>query len=243
MGEHGLGPRIILRFEGGFLDGLYITETVFWAIIVSVFLVLFAVISTRKLKKIPRGAQAYAELIVEYVYKFTRDSMGKDKLMFAPFIGTLFLFLLFGNALGLIGFRPVTADMNATFALGFLVFLMIQYNAIRSRGIIGYLKHFAEPYPFMIPIKIMEEITFPVSLSFRIFGNILAGVIIMELVLEALKHLSTEVIKLPIPILQAVLPLPLNGFFDIFEPILQAFVFTMLTMTFIAKAMAAHSEH
>jgi F-type H+-transporting ATPase subunit a len=240
--EGGLGPRVIIWFEGGPLDGLEITETVFWAVIVSVGLIIFALVSTRSLKRIPKGAQGFAELIVEYVYKFVKDTMGKDKLAFAPFIGTLFLFLLFSNALGLLGFRPVTSDMNTTFALAGFVFILIQYNAIHSGGLKHYLKHFAEPYSFMVPIKIMEEFTFPISLSFRIYGNILAGVIIMELLMEGLKALSENILRLPIPLLQAVIPLPLNAFFDIFEPILQAFVFTMLTMSFIAKAIVVQGE-
>jgi F-type H+-transporting ATPase subunit a len=121
--------------------------------------------------------------------------------------------------------------------MGVLVFFLIQINSIRSRGILGYARHFCEPVPFLLPFKILEEFTFPISLSFRLFGNILAGVIIMELFFEMLKGI-TEGWHLPIPILQAVIPLPLNAFFDIFEPILQAFVFTMLTMSFIAKAIA-----
>ncbi|MDR1042414.1 MAG: F0F1 ATP synthase subunit A [Clostridiales Family XIII bacterium] len=239
--KEGLGARVIFRVVGGPLDGLVITETAIWTVIVAIGIIIFALLATRKLERYPKGLQAVAELIVEYVYKFVRDTMGKRNLSFAPYVGTLFLFLLFGNALGLLGFRPITADMNTTFAMSALVFILIQVNGIRSRGFGHYLKHFAEPYPFMIPIKILEEFTFPISLAFRIFGNILAGVIIMELAMEGLKSLSLETLHLPIPLLQTVLPLPLNLFFDIFEPILQAFVFTMLTMSFIAKAIVSHS--
>jgi F-type H+-transporting ATPase subunit a len=243
MGEGGgLGARVIFRVVGGPLDGLVITETACWAVIVAVGLIIFALICTRKLERYPKGAQAVAELIVEMVYKFVGDTMGKRNLKFAPYIGTLFLFLLFGNALGLLGFRPITADMNATFAMAAIVFMLIQINAIRSRGILHYLKHFAEPYPFMVPIKILEEFTFPISLSFRLFGNILAGVIIMELAMEGLHAFSIETLHLPVPLFQTVIPLPLNAFFDIFEPILQAFVFTMLTMSFIAKAIVSRPE-
>jgi F-type H+-transporting ATPase subunit a len=238
-----VGPRIIIWFDEGPLKGVFITETVIWAIVVSVAIIIFALISTRNLKKQPKGAQGVAELIVEYVYNFVRDTMGKDKLSFAPFIGTIFLYLLIANALGLLGIRAVTADVNMTFALGCLIFLIIQYNSIRSKGMLGYLKHFTKPYPFMVPINILEEVTFPISLSFRIFGNILAGVIIVELAFEGLSFLSEEVIHLPVPLLQAILPLPLNAFFDIFEPILQAFVFSMLTMSFIAKAITSHDDH
>jgi F-type H+-transporting ATPase subunit a len=238
--SEGLGARIILRVTGGPLDGLEITETVLWALITAVGLIIFCMLATRKLERYPKGMQAVAELIVEYVYKFVRDTMGKHNMSYAPYIGTLFLFLMFGNALGLLGFRAFTADMNATFAMSSIVFVLIQVSSIRSRGVKHYLKEFCDPYPFMAPIKIMEEFTFPISLSFRLFGNILAGVIIIELAMEGLHALSLHMLHLPIPLFQAIIPLPLNLFFDMFEAVLQAFVFTMLTMSFIAKAVALH---
>jgi F-type H+-transporting ATPase subunit a len=169
--------------------------------------------------------------------------MGKRNLSYAPFIGSVFLFLLISNALGLLGFRPVTSDLNATFAMSILVFFVIQINSIRARGPLGYLGHFLTPNPVMLPINILEEFTFPVSLGFRLFGNILAGVIIMELTLEGLGWLSTEALKLPVPIFQTLFPMPLNIFFDVFEPVLQAFVFSMLTMAFITKAVSVHDDH
>jgi F-type H+-transporting ATPase subunit a len=237
-----VGPKIIIWFDEGPLKGFYITETVCWAVIVAIVIIIFAIASTRKLKRDPKGLQAVAELLVETVYRYVNDNMGKRNIGFAPFVGTVFTFLLISNALGLLGFRPVTSDMNATFAIAILIFFIIQVNAIKSRGAGGYLKHFCEPYPFMLPIKVLEEFTFPLSLSFRLFGNILAGVIIMELVMEGLHYLSTELLHLPLPIFQTIIPLPLNIFFDMFEPVLQAFVFSMLTMAFISKAIATHEE-
>ena len=238
-----LGPRIIFRFS----NGVYITETVCWAVIVAVFMIVFALVATRKLERDPKGLQGVCELIVEYVYKFVRDTMGKHNIGFAPYIGTLFFFLIICNALGLLGQRAATADMNFTFAMGILVFFLIQYNSIRSKGLLGYFKHFPEKnVPFlinclMVPIRIVEEIIFPVSLSFRIFGNILAGVIIVELWMHLMAVLS-EKLFLPIPLLQIGLPLIPQSFFDIFEPFLQAFVFSMLTMSFIAKAITIHNH-
>jgi F-type H+-transporting ATPase subunit a len=130
--------------------------------------------------------------------------------------------------------------------MGLVVFFLIQYNSIKSRGFGGYLKHFAEKNVpvainiLMVPIKVIEEIIFPVSLSFRIFGNILAGVIVMELFIHFMGYLSNAV-HLPIPLFQIGTTLVPAAFFDIFEPFLQAFVFSMLTMAFIAKAIALHS--
>ena len=238
-----LGPRIIFIFP----NGVYITETVCWAIIVAIAMIVFAIAATRNLRRDPRGIQAVAELIVEVVYNFVRDTMGKKNMGFAPYIGTLFFFLIICNAMGMLGQRAPSADMNFTFAMGILVFFLIQINSIRAKGPLGYLAHFADkemPLPIriiMAPIKVIEEIVFPVSLSFRIFGNILAGVIIVELYMEMMESLSHS-LHLPIPLLQFITPLPVNAFFDIFEPFLQAFVFSMLTMSFIARAIAVHGD-
>jgi F-type H+-transporting ATPase subunit a len=204
-------------------------------------MILFALVSTRNLKRDPKGIQAVIELIVEYVYNFVRSTMGKHNIGFAPYIGTLFFFLLFCNALGLIGQRAPSADMNFTFAMGILVFFLIQINSIRSKGIKGYFAHFTKPFPPMIPLNILEEIVFPISLSFRIFGNILAGVIVVELWMHMMASFS-EKLHLPIPALQAVTTLIPQAFFDIFEPFLQAFVFSILTMSFIARATVLHHK-
>lgn len=234
-----LGVRKIIGFGDG---SVFITETVLYSLIVAAVLVVFAFVSTRKMERHPKGLQAVAELIVESVYKLVGDTMGKHNLAFAPYIGTLFLFLLLGNSLGLWGLRPVTADVNTTFALAGVTFILIQYNSIKSRTLKGHLKHMAEPYPFMFPLKIIEEISFPISLSFRLFGNILGGMIVMALIFTGLGSISHK-LHLPIPFLEAVIPLPANIFFDIFEPILQAFIFTMLSMVFIGMAIATHEDH
>lgn len=232
-----LGPRII-----NYIGNIAVTETVYFGIIVAVIIAVLCLLSVRNLKEKPTGMQAVAELIVETVYNMVGNTMGKDKINYAPYIGTLFLFVLLGNMFGLFGFRPTTTDVNMTFALALLTFLIIQGSAIKSNGIKGYLKHFTEPMPFMVPIKIIEEITFPISLGFRLYGNILGGAIIMALIFNGLGYLSHDLLHWSIPWLEAVIPLPANAFFDIFEPVLQAFIFTMLTMVFIAKAMGTHSH-
>ena len=233
-----LGPRIILRFD----NGLVITETVCWAVIIVIALAITLPLLARNLQTVPKGAQAVAELIVEFTYNMVGNSMGKKNLVFAPFIGSLFIFLIVSNALGLIGARAVTADMNATLAFGILVFFIIQTTSIRNKGVKGYLGHFLQPYPFMLFTNILEEITFVISVSFRIFGNILAGFIIMDLLFEFLNWLSVDALKLPIPLFEIAIPLPLNFFFDMFSAVLQAFVFVTLSMAFIAKAAIGHGE-
>lgn len=233
-----LGPRIIITFGDG---KIFITETVFFALLVAVVLVVLAFWMTDRMEKYPRGKQVVAEMIVEGIYKLTSGTMGPHNIRFAPYIGTLFIFLMTGSALGLFGFRPVTADVNTAFAMGLTTFALIQYNGFKSMGFVGKLKHMSSPYPFMLPLKIIEELSFPISLSFRLFGNILGGAIVMALVMTALEAAS-DAVHLPIPLLQAVFPLPANFFFDIFEPILQSFIFTMLSMVFISMEIVIHEE-
>jgi F-type H+-transporting ATPase subunit a len=196
---------------------------------------------THKMERQPKGKQVVAEFIVKGIYKLVESTMGKHNSNFAPYIGTLFIFLLFANSLGLFGFRPVTADVNTAFALALTTAFLMQYNGIRTMGFFGKIKHMGTPYPFMFILKVIEEISFPISLGFRLFGNILGGAIVMALLITSLEAAS-EALHLPIPLLQAVIPLPGNFFFDIFEPILQAFIFTMLTMVFISMEIVIHGD-
>ena len=233
-----LGARIIFRFD----NGVVITESVCWAVIVVAALCIAMPLLARNLKRDPKGKQGVAELCVDFIYNFVKNNMGEKNLVFAPFIGTILLYLVVVDALGLLGIRAVTADLNGTFAIGVLVFIVMQSVSIKRKGLLGYFKHFVEPTPMMITTNLLEDVTFVLSLCFRIFGNILAGVIIMELVMHFLEWLSMEVVKLPIPLFQFFIPLPLNFFFDIFEAVLQAYVFSILCMTSIARATALHGE-
>ena len=237
--EH-LGPRKII----GFFDGsVFITETVFFAIIVAAVMIIFALISTRKLERYPKGLQLVAELIVDGMYKLTATIIDKKNAeIHAPYIGTLLIFATLGSAAGLFGFRPVTADVNTAFALSTITFFVIQKSSIKTRGIVGHLKHYAEPYPFMFPIMVIKDLSLPISLAFRLFGNITGGMIIMAFVFKAL-HAITDGLNIGIPFFQFMIPLPLNLFFDVFEPILQSFIFTTLTMAFVSMALVTHDDH
>ena len=151
------------------------------------------------------------------------------------------MFLLLGNLIGLFGLRPITADINITFALASITFFLIQYSAIKNRSFKGYIKNMSQPYVFMLPINLIGEIAFPISLSFRLFGNITGGTIIMMLAYSGLEKLSA-IVSEKIPFFMIAAPIPLNMFFDIFEGVLQAFIFTMLTMVFIAHGIPENKE-
>jgi F-type H+-transporting ATPase subunit a len=117
-----------------------------------------------------------------------------------------------------------------TFTLATLTFFLIHFNSIKACGLKHYAKEYIEPLPFLLPINILEQFTLPLSMCFRLFGNLTGGVIIMGLVYEALMHNPYLGFGL-------IIPIPLHAYFDGFIACLQSFVFTMLTMVFVAKGM------
>ena len=233
-----LGPRIIFR-----IGSIPISETVCWSVIVSLAILLFAFLATRKMQTVPHGAQLLGEILVGFIYGMVKDVMGDVSNKFAPYCGTLIVFLGLGSMLGLLDLRPITADLNCTFPIALVTFILIHYNAVKVQTAKGYIKELSSPYPFMLPLNIISDSMFPVTLACRIFGNILAGVILMSLVYSGLHTASAAIVKAivgggidkesVIPFLQIGWPLILNFWFDMFEPILQAYIFTMLTMVFI----------
>lgn len=234
-----LGARMIFSLADG---NLMITESTCFGIIIAVILAVLGIWLGSGLQKIPKGKQVIAEFIVGWVYKFTRENLGKENENFAPYIGTILAFIFTASSLGLFGVRPITADLNVTFAMSGLTFILIQANGIRKHGVKGKLQEMCDPYPFMFPLKIIEEVTLPVSLSLRLFGNILGGLIVVELWMHFMEFLSGLICD--VPFLRAVTVLPLNAFFDVFEPAIQTYIFTMLTMIFLRSAMeAAPSKH
>ena len=232
-----LGARIILGFAGGKIQT---SESTLLGIAVAVVLAVLGIWLGSGLKTVPKGKQVIAETIVGWIYKYTRDNMGKENEHFAPYIGTIFSFILVGSSLGLLGLRPTTADLNVTAALAVMTFFLIQANAIKTLGVRGRLSEMCDPYPFMFPLKLLEEFTLPVSLTLRLFGNILGGVIVVDLWMHLMEYLSGLLTS--VPFLRAVTVLPLNGFFDMFEPVIQTYIFSMLTMVFLSNAMEGVSS-
>ena len=229
------GPKII--FEIPLLDGIPVTETVVNTWLIMIALSVLSVLGTRSMALVPRGRQNVTETAVEMLNKLTKQTMGDDKMAFAPYMGTLFLFLLFMNLLGLVGLRPPTADLNTTLGMAIITFCMIHYFGARSKGLGTYLKGFAEPFVFMLPLNLMSELATPISLSFRLFGNIVGGVIVLALAYGGLTTLSTAIGLSGLPVFQGAVPVVLHMYFDIFAGVLQSFIFVMLTMVFVSLAM------
>ncbi|MCT4507606.1 MAG: F0F1 ATP synthase subunit A [Tepidibacter sp.] len=227
------GPKIMFTIPN---TSIHVSETVTTTWIIMIGLTLFAYFGTRKFNKVPKGFQNFVELLVDGLYSIVKQTMGEDKMRFAPYIGSLFLFFMCSNLIGLLGLRSPTTDLNTTLAWAIITFGMVQYNGVKSKGLGGYLKGFLEPIPAMLPLNIVGELANPISLSFRPFGNITGGMVIMMLLYQLLAYLS-GLIGIGIPILQVGIPSVLHIYFDLFSGVLQAFIFIMLTMVFVSSAI------
>lgn len=209
---------------------ILIPDTIVNTWIILIILTIFALIVNNKIKKAEAGEKPsrflnVVEVLVEFVDGLVKSTMGPNKMFFAPYILTLVMFLLLANLFGLIGFTPPTSDYSVTFTLALMTFFLTQYYSFKTSGFLGYFKNFTEPMAFLTPLNILGELANPISLSFRLFGNVLSGVIIMGLLYSALGYFA--------PIFTPVL----HAYFDVFSGVLQTFIFAMLTMIFVGGAM------
>lgn len=228
------GPKIIFTLP--ILGGIQITETVINAWIVMAFIVLLTFWLTKDLKKVPTGKQVIAEKGVSALYNIVGQVMGTDKLYFAPYMGTLFLFAIISNLVGLVGLRPPTSDINTTAGWALLMFCMVQFFGVKSNGLKGRLKGFAEPIPVALPLNLIGEFSNPIAMAFRLFGNVTSGVIVATLLYAALGALTTRFLAIDIPIFAIGLPAVLSLYFDLFSGVMQAYIIMMLQMVFISMA-------
>ena len=173
MGSEGFGPRIVFH-----IGDIPVSETVTVTWFIMGLLLLFSLLATRNLRREPRGFQLIVEEIVKVINNLTKQNMGEHNIGFAPFVGTLLLFIGLSNIAGLFGFRPPTADLNTTMCLSITTFVLTQFFGLKNKGLVNYSKGFLQPMAFLLPLNIIGELANPVSLGFRLFGNIAAGVII-----------------------------------------------------------------
>jgi F-type H+-transporting ATPase subunit a len=225
-------------FLGRTVRSIDINETILVSWVVMAILILAALLLTRRLREVPRGPQVFLEWAVEFLNNFSREHFGKRAHIYGPYIGTVFLFLLVANiipaispmAIGILGLeppfviRPPARDINLTAALALVSILLVLFGGLRARGLKGWAKNLLHPVPMMLPFNLLEYIIRPVSLCLRLFGNILGGYIIMLLVELAL----------PVPV---AVPVALSLYFDFFDGLIQAVVFSFLTTLFVGEAV------
>ena len=222
---HEIGVREVVRWAGMTFNW----ETLCMTWLTMAIVLIIAFLAVRNLSLVPRGWQNVIEMVVEGLQAQMKGTMGKGGMFLAPFIISLFMFLLVSNWLGLIpGMASPTNDLNTTLGLALLVIVMVHVLGVVRKG--GhYIGHFFKPTPIFVIINAIEEIAKPITLSFRLFGNILAGEILIIILLKLMP------IWMPVP---SVIWLA----FSIFIGAVQAFIFTMLAMAYFANAVKEDEE-
>lgn len=223
-----------------FPNGFAISETVVVSWIIMAFIIISSYFLTRNLKVVPTSrVQIMLEYAVTVLKNLVEGNMGSDvsKRMpnMIPYLGSLFIFFLCSNISGLFGFKSPTTDVDTTLGWALITVFLIYYEGMKAKGL-KYWKGLLEPVPFLLPLNIISEFATPISLTFRPFGNILGGTVIMGLLYKFLGYLSTLIPGVSIPFLQLAIPVPLHLYFDLFAGCIQAFIFIMLTMAFVSNA-------
>ncbi|HIJ57619.1 MAG TPA: F0F1 ATP synthase subunit A [Deltaproteobacteria bacterium] len=220
MGDLGRIHQLIIPL--GNYKMTFNLEVIVMTWIVIAVLITFGYLTVRKKSIFPHSFQVLGELFVSGLYKLTEDALD-EKLArkYGPLTCALFMFLIISNWLGLIPhMEEPTKDLNTPLGLGLMGFIIAHSAGIKSKGLKDYLKEYCAPIFFMAPLNIIGELAKVVSISFRLFGNIMGGAIIILVV----SHLTYSIL----------LPPFLNAFFGIFVGTIQAFVFTMLTVVYIS---------
>ena len=238
------GAKIYFRIP--IFGGIPITETQVNSLIVLAVITVLCLVLTHNLKVKPTSKrQIIAEWIVETAEKLVRSNMGENFMGYTPFICALLSLSAVSSLLSLVGLYPPTADLNTIAGWALVVFVLITFYKIKTNGFGGYLKGYTKPIAVLTPFNILSEIATPISMTFRHFGNIVSGIVISTLVYAALAAASNALFSwLPgilgsIPFLQVGIPAILSIYFDVFSSLMQAFIFSMLTMLYIANAASS----
>ena len=220
-----------------------ITETVIVSWAVMLIIIIGSLLLTRKLKTVPSGAQTILEIGIEFLNNFGKNQFGRFSKYLGHYVGTLFLFLLLANLMGILspvevdafGFkftppfliRPPTRDLNVTAAFGVITILMSIVFGFAARGFGGWFKRLLYPVPFMLPFNLLDYVTRLLSLSLRLYGNMLGGLVMM--------YLIEGLLPVALPPIAAL-------YFDIFDGVLQAAIFVFLTCIYIGEAVKLEEE-
>lgn len=208
--------------------GFNLSTTIIYTWCIMAVLVVLALIIRitviQHLTDTPRGAQNVIETIIEWILKYTKTTAHGVGEFLASYLFTIVFFLVGCAFTEMFGFRTPAADITLTGALAILTFLFINIYGIKNKGIIGRIKTLASPTPVVFPIRIVTDLAIPVSLASRLFGNMLGGLVVMELLYSALGGYAVGI------------PSLVGLYFNVFHPLIQAFIFVTLTLTFINEA-------
>lgn len=238
VGEDGemMGEALIeeLQSEVAFtiplFGGIPVHESivVMWGIMAIIMIAVL--ILTRNLKIVPSRGQALLESAITWVNNFLEGNMGKAGRPYFAYLGTVLLLLGISNLIGMFGFgiKPPTKDINVTVAFALLSIILIEVSTFRAQGgLKGFLSSFTKPMAIMAPINIMELGIRPLSLCMRLFGNVLGAFVVMKLIEQ---------------VCGLIIPMVFSMYFDVFDGLIQAYVFVFLTSLFMAEGMEQHEK-
>jgi F-type H+-transporting ATPase subunit a len=214
------------RFE---IYGYSLSSTIILSWVAMIILITGALIIRltvfRNPKENPTGAQNVIESIVEITAKYTKAEAQGTGEMLCSYILSIAAFMIMCAVLELFRFRPPTADITLTFALAFMTFILINVYGIKRKGVFGRIKSLASPTPIVFPFRVISDLAIPVSMACRLFGNMLGGMIVIDLLYVALGYFAVGI------------PAVLGLYFNAFHPLIQTFIFITLTLTFVNEAI------
>ena len=217
--EEELVPRMVFA-----VGPIQVTTTVLTTWLIVAFLGVTSYLTGRSLRVRPGVFQNIVEWVAESIDGLLQEMIGEGARFLLPFVGTLAIFIAVANLTGLLpGLKAPTTDINTPLALALIVFGSVHYYGIRRRGLAKHLKHYVEPVFFMLPVEIVGELARTISLTFRLFGNIMGEEIVVSILFLVLPLL------VPVPMMM----------FGIFTGFLQAYIFTILTITYLGGAVKA----
>jgi F-type H+-transporting ATPase subunit a len=220
MEGKGLSPPTLFH-----LGPIEVTGTVLDSVIASGVLIVLAWLVRLGLGRRPSGWPVAAELLVEHFEDLMRDMFGCDPRPYTPLVVSLALFIGVANLIGLVpGLHAPTADFSTTAALAVFVFFAVPFYGIRARGVGGYLRHYLEPSPLLLPFEIITELSRTLALAVRLFGNVMSE----ELVIAVLLSLAGLLVPVPIMMLAVLTSL------------VQAYIFAVLTVVYLSAAVRTH---
>ena len=239
------GAKVLFKIP--VFGGIPITETIVNTWIVMALIVGLCLFLTHGMQVHARTKrQVVAEYLVGMVKNLVKNNMGERFMLYVPFIGALFSLAMLSSLISMVGMFSPTGDLSTCVGWAVLVFVVITYYKIRTQHIGGYLKGFTQPVFIMTPLNMISEVATPISMAFRLFGNIASGSVVTLLLYGGLAALSSGILGLipgavgevlsMIPIFQLGIPAILSIYFDLFTSVLQAFIFCMLTMMYIKLA-------
>ncbi len=210
-------------FEIPVFGGIPVSESILVSWIIMAVVVFACLLLVRNLEvESPGKKQMALEAVVTGLTNMIEGILGEEGKDYVVYICCVLLYIGLSNVIGLFGFKPPTKDVNVTAALAIMSILLITLAGIRKKGILGWLKSFLEPVAVVLPINILELFIRPLSLCMRLFGNVLGAFVVMEL------------LKTVCPVF---IPVPFSLYFDIFDGLIQAYVFVFLTSLFVKEAV------